>query len=906
MPLASPAGFVTASTNDTDVDPPLLLDGFPPQNVAHLPSAFATPDASGCSRCQSLPTRNVPSAQSPPSAQTILTACPKSIGTIFRVDIRRPKSGETSLPMLTSSRPPRVSTSTAANRRYDTTGEYVMIRVPDITLRHFAYFLQQNATAVVDPRFAPFISESGSSLELGLDVGLVLGGEADVRLAVYHSTLLPVWGVIRACSWPDTAVKKQFCWLNERGKRAMGLTDEPTSDATLAIPDSTICFLYTSSDNSSDNPTVATPRSKRKSRHAQSQLPKIRGHPLALVEYKPPGTLDTVIVRTSQTKELQVVTGSTNWTNLVTQLRKYAVNYGVRHQLVMDGSYALYIEFVEMEPYEDSYDAMRTADVHIRHLIVEFSASSHGIWDVDQVGNIVLNSREIVMFLVWNASASITSSLGPPPTLSDMEAIQRAASGEKGADESRYGEKRTRSSYAGGGNLSESGATGGPSSTGDNKPGKRGRFQGNHGNREDGQGDKSGINFFQDEPQDGPPVSTTLPPVGTIFKLIPAEPAPIDDSGFWDNETDVDDTSAHGESTSGHSLVIETQSETYPPSSNVTSTEPLCPRASLARAIYNLTHSAASSFAENGHGIIAQINKLFTPYVALVTLLSPTLESEPTTGPHRIIMKSFPGEDTSSADKGPLTGLLPSQFPLPTELSAYKAFSNAGAGSDHANDGAVPVPHYFGAWKYLPLSTPCYPNACPATPQFTVLLIEDLSAPGLDGQTLLDYLYPVKSTRPNIAAVERDILYDAAKLSLEWLHTKAHVSHRDLSESNIIILQDPVRVVLIDFDQAAVGETVLEGCGALIPTNRRRYVDAIKGWGRVDKIVLREIFERVRVVGGCEDEEGGEDQGGEDEESGEKSSEDEEGGEDEKSGDYEGGDGEEDNSIDREEGGVEV
>lgn len=101
-----------------------------------------------------------------------------------------------------------------------------MLRVPESNLRHFGHFLQQNASTTVDPRFAPFISESGSSLELGLDVGLVLGGEADVRLAVYHSTLLPVWGVIRACSWPDRAANMTFCWLNERGKRAVGLNDE--------------------------------------------------------------------------------------------------------------------------------------------------------------------------------------------------------------------------------------------------------------------------------------------------------------------------------------------------------------------------------------------------------------------------------------------------------------------------------------------------------------------------------------------------------------------------------------------------------------------------------------------------------------------------------------------------------
>ncbi|RPB21770.1 hypothetical protein L211DRAFT_840404 [Terfezia boudieri ATCC MYA-4762] len=178
-------------------------------------------DATTCPHCTSLPVPNLPAIPTLPSAQTILTTCPKSIGTIFRVDIQPPGSDNTP-----SYRPHRISSSTTANRRYYTHGEYVMVRVPESRLREFADFLRQNASVTVDPRFAPFISGSESSLSLGLDVGLVLGGEADVRLAVYHSTLLPVWGVIRACSWPGTAVNMQFCWLNERGKRAVGLKDE--------------------------------------------------------------------------------------------------------------------------------------------------------------------------------------------------------------------------------------------------------------------------------------------------------------------------------------------------------------------------------------------------------------------------------------------------------------------------------------------------------------------------------------------------------------------------------------------------------------------------------------------------------------------------------------------------------
>ncbi|KAF8432146.1 hypothetical protein BGX38DRAFT_262292 [Terfezia claveryi] len=585
---------------------------------------------------------------------------------------------------------------------------------------------------------------------------------------------------------------------------------------------------------------------------------------------------------------------STNWTNLITQLRRYAVNYGVQHQLVMDGTYALYIEFLDMDSDED----ITSADVYIRYLIVEFCASTHGIWDtppginvLDQTSDIMLNARELVMFLVWNASTSISSSLGPPPTPTDLQAIHGRGSRKKGADGSPRVQKRTRSSYAGGGGFGEKGET---SSTGGKETDKRGRYDGDHsrqkesGQKQGGGGDKSSQNIFPEEIEDGPPVSTTLPPVGTIFELVPAEPS-IGDSGFWDHETYVDDTSDHNGSASGRNVAQEHALEADQPASSAA--DPLCLRASLARALYNVTNSAASSFVQNGQGLVAQISKLLTPHVALITLLSPTPGLDATAGTPRMIMKSFPYEGTGSADKGPLAagllpsqlplptelsadkgplaaGLLPSQLPLPTELSAYKAFATVGAGLDYVN---IPVPHYFGAWKYMPLRMPSFPDASPVTPQFTVLLVEDLSAPGLDGQTLLDYFYPVKQTRSDITVAERDLVYDAAKVSLEWLHTKAHVSHRDLNESNIMVLQNPVTVVLIDFDQAAVGERVLEGCGALIPTSRRRYWDAVKGWGKVDRIVLKEIFERVRIRGSggvdssSEDEEGNCEDSGEEE-----------------------------------------
>ena len=112
-------------------------------NSFHSPT-FDSPDPTSCSHTISLAMQNV---QTPPSPQTILTSGPKSVGTISHVDIHPPYSNNnTSQP---PSRPPRIPTSTRANRKYHTTGEYVMPRVPQSRLRHFAHFLQQNASAMV-------------------------------------------------------------------------------------------------------------------------------------------------------------------------------------------------------------------------------------------------------------------------------------------------------------------------------------------------------------------------------------------------------------------------------------------------------------------------------------------------------------------------------------------------------------------------------------------------------------------------------------------------------------------------------------------------------------------------------------------------------------------------------------
>lgn len=58
---------------------------------------------------------------------------------------------------------------------------------------------------------------------LGLDAGLVLLSEADVRLAAYHAYLLPVWGAVSEFEWPNGVGVRglgRMFWTNEHGNRA--------------------------------------------------------------------------------------------------------------------------------------------------------------------------------------------------------------------------------------------------------------------------------------------------------------------------------------------------------------------------------------------------------------------------------------------------------------------------------------------------------------------------------------------------------------------------------------------------------------------------------------------------------------------------------------------------------------
>ncbi|RPB27749.1 hypothetical protein L211DRAFT_890828 [Terfezia boudieri ATCC MYA-4762] len=146
------------------------------------------------------------------------------------------------------------------------------------------------------------------------------------------------------------------------------------------------------------------------------------------------------------------------------------------------------------------------------------------------------------------------------------------------------------------------------------------------------------------------------------------------------------------------------------------------------------------------------------------------------------------------------------------------------------------VPHFFGKWTYMP-DVSKYTS-------FSVLLFEDLSAPGVDGVRLDVYEshYLNKVTDGNAL---KEKIYTSAQEGLRWLHERAKIAHRDIHIGNIIVLPKEEQVVFIDFGMAAVGKHVMRSYGGGLPKERRRYVDAIKGWGRADERVLKEIFDSL-------------------------------------------------------------
>jgi len=344
-------------------------------------------------------------------------------------------------------------------------------------------------------------------------------------------------------------------------------------------------------------------------------------------------------------------------------------------------------------------------------------------------------------------------------------------------------------------------------------------------------------------------VSAFLPPIGTVFHLIGTF-QDHEDSGFYDTT---------GETESNASQVTRpSSSATVPPSHEIHITS----RHTIVENLHELTVPSITPVIDQPH-LIAQVTNLITPTVAVIRVLTtePPHNELPFPQPVTMIMKSYPQPDLSRPQYHP-SHPLPSQLPATVEQAAYTRIMHA-AQPDTSSDDDYPtcVPNFFGKWTYIPdASKYAGPEAVTIispTTQFSVLLFEDLTAQGVDGVRLDVYASRYLNQATNGYALKEKI-YTSALEGLRWLHARAHIAHRDLHVGNIMVLPKEEQVVFIDFGMAAVGKHVLRGYGGRLPKQRRRYVDAIKGWGRADERVLREIFDAL-VPGGedsdhCEDD----------------------------------------------------
>ncbi|KAF8472836.1 hypothetical protein BDZ91DRAFT_834558 [Kalaharituber pfeilii] len=720
--------------------------------------------------------------------------------TIYTVEMSRADSSGVIALAGGPSRRPVISSSSRNNADFPLIRSDVLRAVPQDRLHAFASFLRDHTEVLGDPRF---IAIQDGVQPLTIDAGLVLGGEADVRLAAYHSIVLPVWGLVGSLRWPSVNGEKwKLCWVNEQGQNVLR-QQEPERQSIYrrrsSVPDTTLCVLYIRDDGKQGDNEGSTKKGKQR-----ALLPRICGSICAIIEYKGPGCLDTVIVRGSTSNELQLVTDSSNWANLACQLRKYAVEYGVHHQLVMDNAYALYLEFPDHASASDNYDDEE--DIPVWYLIVSFAEQGTGIWGVryneGHEADIVLNAREVVAFLLWAATSSLEPQ-GPAPDPAELEAIKRQGARQcgsaNGGDEG-HGKRRTRSQATSG----ASGDSGDPRST------KYMRTEGGsetskdetHGDEPTNSAGGYAENRSTDPEWDH--VFGYLPPVGTVFELIPA-PLGCQSRGFRED--------ANGK---GNGTAMPVQRD---PIRSI----PL--RQSRAKAIHTITKAFSTGPCESGPRLVARICKLCTPSVAVINILSPMVPNI-AAGNLTLIMKSYPDHLSSNCSPRPL----PSQPPFSAELSAYKAFLNA------ASSISITLPTVSSV------------HSCAARRPYR---------PGIDGVTLYDYFFPPahKSSATPTAHTSRSIadiphrnnilhkLYLSAQKTLRWMHKEADVCHRDWSASNMIVLPAEQEVVIIDFGRAAVGNRVPEGWGGAERGTKRRTVDAVKGWGEADCIYIRAVFE---------------------------------------------------------------
>lgn len=142
--------------------------------------------------------------KSPPS---LGTACP-TVGTTTMQRSRTTGTG--------------IRSSTANNGQFmQVENDYLRV-VPASRLREFAEFLRNQGPKTSDPRFVASCTCITKECMLGLDAGLILRLEADVRLAAYHAYILPVWGAVRDFVWPSgvgDGGSGGFFWTNEHGDK---------------------------------------------------------------------------------------------------------------------------------------------------------------------------------------------------------------------------------------------------------------------------------------------------------------------------------------------------------------------------------------------------------------------------------------------------------------------------------------------------------------------------------------------------------------------------------------------------------------------------------------------------------------------------------------------------------------
>lgn len=363
---------------------------------------------------------------------------------------------------------------------------------------------------------------------------------------------------------------------------------------------------------------------------------------------------------------------------------------------------------------------------------------------------------------------------------------------------------------------------------------------------------------------------------GTIFQIIPKDTS----TRIGDNSAGVEDVDECESSSAATSTSISTNrgggSELNGTAHATDLESNLLPRTLITKAIAHLlkkylpsprSGAGVSPNSTAGAAPVARAAPLTMRMIRLIALnvgIVQFLDDE--TGEAYTTASVFP--NLSSRDVFPLSCIIKSYPDNPRwnphdsylgEYMAYQAMSIALC-SDHDNavfTAPEGLPTFFGAWDYL----------CPATgtPLFPVLLLEDLRAKPLCGITLDEWL-----DSPHPPPAEKLEMLPSMRASvvntLEWVQQRCDTTHRDVNRENLLVLprgqENAPEVVVLDWGLAATG-IVVEGeareewdgekpdggggARALGRNNRgRRWVPAVRGWGKSDFAQVEAVFDDVR------------------------------------------------------------